>query len=142
MALIHLIYSSAATDADLSTESLEVILEQSRKNNTKADITGILLFENGAFFQVLEGEEETVTSTYDNIEKDPRHDRVTKLISEPIAERAFGEWSMGYPKVSKKELLEIKGLNDFFAQGNSFMELEEGRAKLLLRAFQNGKWRV
>lgn len=142
MALIHCIYSSSATDANLSKESLEEILEQSRLNNAKAGITGMLLYEGGAFFQVLEGEEATIDSIYKKIKKDSRHERVTKLISEPIEERAFGEWSMGYPRVSKKDLSEIGGLNDFFSKGNSFVELEEGRAKILLRAFQKGKWRV
>jgi len=142
MELIHCIYCSAATDEELSTDGLEAILEQSRQNNGKADITGILLFESGAFFQVLEGDKTAVESLYRKIEKDERHQRVTKLISEPIEERAFGEWSMGYPRVTKQDLQEISGLNDFFVQGKSFMDLEEGRAKVLLEAFKDGKWHV
>lgn len=142
MELIHCIYCSATTEEELSAEGLEAILEQSRTNNQKCDVTGILLFESGAFFQVLEGDEAVVDALYRKIEMDPRHQRVTKLISEPIEERAFGEWSMGYPKVSTKDLQEIEGLNDFFARGNSFMDLEEGRAKVLLDAFKKGKWRV
>jgi len=142
MSLIHCIYSSAAADTNLSKEALDEILQQSRTNNAKAGITGMLLYEGGTFFQVLEGEESIVESIYEKIEKDPRHERITKLIVEPIAERAFGEWSMGYPRVSKKDLLDIDGLNDFFSKGNSFVELEEGRAKLLLKAFHKGKWRV
>lgn len=142
MALIHCIYSSAATDENLPKESLEEILEQSRENNARAGITGMLLYEGGSFFQVLEGEDTTVEATYQRIEQDPRHDRVTKLISEPIEDRAFGEWTMGYPRVTKKDLSEIEGLNDFFSRGNSFLQLEEGRAKLLIKAFQKGKWRV
>ncbi|MBB6519827.1 BLUF domain-containing protein [Pseudoteredinibacter isoporae] len=142
MELTHCIYCSATTEEELSAEGLEAILEQSRTNNQKCDVTGILLFESGAFFQVLEGDEAVVDALYRKIEMDPRHQRVTKLISEPIEERAFGEWSMGYPKVSTKDLQEIEGLNDFFARGNSFMDLEEGRAKVLLDAFKKGKWRV
>ncbi len=142
MELIHCIYCSAITEEELSAENLEEILEQSRNNNQKCDVTGILLFESGAFFQVLEGDRAVVEALYRKIEGDPRHQRVTKLISEPIEERAFGEWSMGYPKVTTKELQEIEGLNDFFARGNSFMDLEEGRAKVLLEAFKKGQWRV
>ncbi|WP_415890679.1 BLUF domain-containing protein [Neptuniibacter sp. SY11_33] len=142
MELIHCIYCSAATDSDLTKEALDEILEQSRTNNQKSDITGILLFESGAFFQVLEGDRDAIEKAYLKISRDPRHERVTKLISEPIEERAFGEWSMGYPRVTKKELEEISGLNDFFARGNSFMELEEGRAKVLLQAFKQGQWHL
>jgi len=142
MPLMHCIYSSAATDKNLSKEELENILEQSRQNNSKVDITGMLLYEDGAFFQVLEGEESVVDAVFKKIKKDTRHDRVTKLIVEPIDERAFGEWTMGYPRVSRQELKEIEGLNDFFSQGNSFLELEQGRAKMLLKAFKKGKWRI
>lgn len=142
MPLVHCIYCSSSTDANLSKEDLQEILEQSRKNNQSLDVTGILLFEGGAFFQVIEGEEGVVSSVYRKIEKDKRHQKVTKLIMEEISERAFGLWSMGYPQVSRKELKEIPGLNDFFSQGNSFLELEEGRAKLLIESFKNGKWHV
>jgi len=49
---------------------------------------------------------------------------------------------MGYPRVTKQDLQEISGLNDCFVQGKSFMDLEEGRAKVLLEAFKDGKWHV
>jgi len=142
MNLNHCIYCSSAADENLSKEALDEILEQSRANNAKAEITGMLLFESGAFFQVLEGDGEQIEALYQKIRKDSRHENVTKLIFEPIEERSFGEWSMGYPRLTKKELQEVPGLNDFFSQGNSFMELEEGRAKTLLQAFQKGKWHV
>jgi len=37
--------------------------------------------------------------------------------SRSIEEQDFGEWTMGYPRVSAKELADIPGLNDFFACG-------------------------
>ncbi|BCE02990.1 BLUF domain-containing protein [Marinicellulosiphila megalodicopiae] len=142
MELIHLIYCSAITADELSKQELDVILDQSRINNDQAEITGMLLYDSGSFFQVLEGDQKMVEAVYEKIVKDTRHQNVTKLIMEPIEERAFGHWSMGYPRVTKKELTEIEGLNDFFVSGKSFMQLEQGRAKTLLNAFQQGKWRV
>lgn len=138
--MIHLIYSSA-TAQPLSNEELEEILERSRTNNAVAGLTGMLLYDDGAFFQVLEGDSEAVEALYEKIEQDPRHTRVKKLIAEPIAERDFGEWTMGYPRVSKQDLKDIPGLNDFFTQGRSFLDLEPGRAKMLMAAFRKGKWR-
>jgi len=49
---------------------------------------------------------------------------------------------MGFPKVSSKELAEIPGLNDFFTRGDSYMTLGMGRARTLLEAFKQGRWRV
>jgi hypothetical protein len=50
---------------------------------------------------------------------------------------------MGYPRrISLRELEGIPGLNDFFGRGTSYLELGEGRAKILLAAFKEGRWRT
>lgn len=60
-------------------------------------MTGILLFVDGTFFQVLDSEERVVTSLYARIERDPRHAQAVLLIREPIEERQYCEWTMGFP---------------------------------------------
>ena len=142
MDLVHCIYCSAATNAALTPAELDAILEVSRTNNAKAGITGMLLYQDGSFFQILEGDRAVVAALYDKIGCDKRHARVTKIVLESIEQRAFGEWTMGYPRVSRAQLAEIPGLNDFFTQRNSFMDLGEGRAKTLLAAFSEGRWRA
>jgi hypothetical protein len=102
----------------------------------------MLLYQNGSFLQVLEGDRTIVEHVFAKIETDPRHKRVTKMILESIDERAFGSWSMGYPRVTSKELAAIPGLNDFFRRVSSHMEIGEGRAKTLLAAFKEGQWRA
>ncbi|MEM9601503.1 MAG: BLUF domain-containing protein [Pseudomonadota bacterium] len=140
MDMIQCIYCSKSVDGELTASALDALLEQSRVNNAAIDVTGMLLYESGAFFQVLEGDREVVERLYKRLERDPRHQGVIKLIVEPISERSFGSWSMGYPRVSREELAQIDGMNDFFSQGKSFLELEEGRAKTLLDAFKGGRW--
>jgi hypothetical protein len=142
MDLIQCIYCSAPTKADFSPADLAAVLDQSRDNNAKSGVTGILLFHNRTFFQVLEGDRLVVEALFEKIEKDKRHRRVTKIAVEPIRQRAFADWSMGYPKISTQELETVPGLNDFFARGNSYLELGEGRAKALLGAFKDGQWRL
>jgi len=141
MELVHCIYCSAATNSELPRKDLNALLAEARMKNAALGITGMLLFRDGAFFQVLEGDREAVEAVYARIERDERHIRVTKVILEPIQERAFSEWTMGYSAVSSKELAEIPGLNDFFAKGQSFLSLGKGRAKTLLSAFKEGRWR-
>ena len=92
------------------------------------------------FFQVLEGDRQIVTDLFNKIATDQRHIRVVKIILEPIEERNFGEWTMGYPRISRREIEKLPGFNDFFTGGNTFIDLEPGRAKTLLRAFKDGKW--
>lgn len=141
MGLIHLIYSSAATDSDMSDDVLNNILDESRENNKKNDISGILLFQDGCFFQVLEGDKSIVGQVYESIEQDERHTNVTKIIAEPISFRSFGDWTMGYPTIKKEELNKMEGLNDFFSEGRTFLNLGGGRAKQLLENFKEGRWR-
>jgi len=142
MNLVHCVYCSASTKTPLSPTELESLLEKCRQSNSTADITGILLYQNGSFFQVLEGEHNTVEALFDKISLDNRHHQTKKIIFEPIAARSFAAWTMGFPKITSKELATIPGLSDFFHHGTSYIELGEGRAKSLLAAFKEGKWRA
>jgi uncharacterized membrane protein (DUF373 family) len=111
--MIRLTYASTALK-EWNPEDLLKLLKECRKNNGAKNITGILLYANGTFFQVLEGDEATVNSVYHMIEHDPRHKDVTLIQKEKITERAFPYWSMGFDKIDAKELSNLDGLNDFF----------------------------
>lgn len=142
MNLVHCIYCSASSKGTFSPSELQELLDKCRLNNAKLDVTGILLYKDGSFFQILEGDETVVKNLFETIAKDKRHKRTTKIIVEPIEERSFANWTMGYPKLTTKELAQIPGLNDFYSHGKSYLELGEGRAKALLAAFKEGRWRA
>jgi len=137
---IILVYCSVAI-RPFGSKDIVDLLTLSRKNNEKLGITGMLLYIDETFFQVLEGDEESLHNLYKKIERDDRHTKVVKLIEEQINKRTFSRWSMGYAKATRAELATIPELNDFFMRGSCFNELERGRAKVLLEAFREGKWR-
>jgi len=141
-ALEHLIYASVATETFGAPELAE-LLQKSRASNELHGLTGMLLHSDvdGSFFQVLEGESAAIDQLFQKILLDKRHSHVTLIIREPIPGRAFGEWTMGFASVSQEKLRKIPGLNDFFRKGSSFTELDAGRAKKLLSAFVEGRWR-
>ena len=138
--LVHLIYTSAISPSLDKDEILE-ILKAARTKNAKLGVTGMLLFDEGDFFQILEGDADVVNRLFATIGKDKRHHQVTKVILEPIPERNFSDWTMGYSKIPRTEIETIDGLNDFFTTGKSLHDLDEGRARKLLDAFKEGKWR-
>jgi len=138
--LILLAYSSVGSRRFAQSDLVD-LLSFARKFNESNGLTGMLLYVDGAFFQILEGSTATLHDLYSRIEQDSRHSHVMKLIEIPIEKRTFSEWSMGFAKVTRKDLATIPGLNDFFGHGLSFAELEEGKAKMLLEAFQQGNWR-
>jgi hypothetical protein len=139
--LMHCIYSSRA-GTDIRDAEVQALLASARLKNAALGITGMLLLIEGSFFQVLEGGADSVDRTYDIIARDPRHDRVTQIIREPIAQRHFGEWSMGFAAMGPAEAQRLVGENDFFGSAACLEQINPGRAKKLLVAFGAGRWRT
>ena len=137
--LIHCIYASVATEI-FAEHEIPQLLEKTRTANASRQITGMLLYIEGSFFQVLEGNSEPVDALFRRISADPRHRNVTLIIREPIPERSFGEWTMGFAALGRLEAGELVGQNDFFHQASCLESLNAGRAKKLLAAFRRGRW--
>ena len=86
--LYQIVYTSTATAPFGRTELME-LLKGSVRRNTRAGITGLLLYQSGAFMQALEGEKEALTALFEKISHDPRHHHIIRLIQGPIQERNF-----------------------------------------------------
>ena len=141
MSLIHCIYASRSVRA-LPDTDVHALLEHARQKNAALSITGMLLLIEDSFFQVLEGEADSVDAVYRAIAQDPRHDRVTQIIREPIAQRSFGDWSMGFAALKRADAEQLVGANDFFASAQCLERIQPGRARKLLAAFRAGRWRT
>lgn len=128
----YLVYLSTATEL-FSDETLQSILESSRKNNTKKGITGLLLYHDGAILQVLEGEKAEVNQLYKLLELDYRHQGVIKIMEGNASTPYFKDWSMGFRRVSSKEWSEIEGyLPVSQSQFNrADVQQDEGRDRML-----------
>jgi hypothetical protein len=139
--LIHSIYSSTASST-FKEQEIPSLLAQIRKANETSSITGMLLYIEGSFFQVLEGEPAIIDALIRKIQSDTRHARFTLIIREPILERNFGGWTMGFEAIGSSEASELLGENDFFESASCVARLNPGRAKKLLSAFRDGRWRT
>lgn len=80
----------------MSQEILESILSEARTGNAENDITGMLMYADGIFVQVLEGEQFIIRRLIEKIEQDARHNGLDILLQEPIEERSFSNWEMAY----------------------------------------------
>lgn len=92
----QLLYTSN-TSRDVTQTVLDDILAASRRNNARDGVSGMLLYVDGGFMQVLEGEDEAVGAVYDRIAKDKRHWNAHVLLDRK-APRAFADWSMGFER--------------------------------------------
>ncbi len=139
-ALVHCIYTSVQS-YPLSGPELDRLILHSRACNRRDGITGILLHVKDTFFQILEGPEDAVEALYAKILLDPRHTKVTRIIYEPIPRRFFGDISMTLATLSPAELATMLEEDSPERRAELLHGLDEGRAKRLLRAFTDGRWR-
>ena len=104
----QLIYLSQV-DTALTPAELTAILLQARENNKRRAITGALVYGDGHFMQLLEGEEPVVTALYQRIMQDPRHRGIRKLANKTISKRGFQSWSMAFAEVTSQQLEQLAG---------------------------------
>jgi hypothetical protein len=106
------VYSSVATNAFTESELLE-LLTRSREANSKLGLSGMLLYKNGDFLQVLEGPEQVVRTMIRKIQLDPRHKSILKLLEGDYAERQFPYWYMGFRNLDTEEAKNTPGYTEF-----------------------------
>ena len=71
--LFNLVYCSQIS-AGVENTDVDTIIATSRRRNSVAGITGILVFGDGVFFQWIEGPRAEVTALVKLIETDRRHE--------------------------------------------------------------------
>ena len=114
-----IVYSSVA-NASFSPAELDELLDKSRHNNARRELTGVLVHHKDQFMQVLEGPEDQVEGLLATISADPRHSGVWMLHSERITARRFPNWSMELRRVGADEIPgfpgeEVYSLDQHFA---------------------------
>ena len=129
----YLIYISTAVQA-LSDEELKEILVISQENNSRDGLTGMLLYGEGTFVQLLEGEANALNETYERIKADQRHKNLSKLDEGVTELRLFPDWSMGYKVISPDDMSEINGYVDS-SQAKEWDEREYHPALAFLKSF-------
>jgi hypothetical protein len=110
--MFHTVYASSASQAFTKPDLLE-LLEQARQKNAKLGLTGMLLYKDGNFLQVLEAEKEAVTDLVATIERDRRHKGVSVLLRGTSEERLFPDWTMGFRDLSDRSAAKTPGYSDF-----------------------------
>ena len=141
MPLVKIVYVSAATQP-FTPAALRDLLSKARTFNRSVGVSGLLLYHERSFFQILEGQEKDVTPLFERIGRDPRHNRVLLLSKQKAGERNFGDWSMGFVDVGATAAT-LPGFLKLLEAKSSFMDLQ-GDAKLVSRlidGFQEGRWR-
>jgi hypothetical protein len=93
--VFQLIYTSAATQ-EFWPDDLFALVEKCRSKNAPRGLTGMLLFHQGQFLQLLEGPESAVRDCFNMVQRDPRHASIEILMTGTRADRDFPGWTMGF----------------------------------------------
>lgn len=101
--LYRLIYTSFRRQ-ECDDHEIQKILDACKKNNPGRNVTGVLLHSDSRFIQYMEGARGDVKELYEHIKTDPRHTAVNQRNFEPIEERVFPSWEMGYKDLSSGEV--------------------------------------
>ncbi|MEO9490801.1 MAG: BLUF domain-containing protein [Marinomonas sp.] len=88
-----LAYTSEAA-AGIDGSDVFQIVAQSARNNAENQVTGILLFRSGKFFQIVEGPRDALDGLMLKLERDNRHSKIKVLGRTVTKERIFPAWNM------------------------------------------------
>lgn len=138
--LYHLGYVSTQT-RPLLKDDLKTLVRVAAERNQSLNITGLLLHREDSFFQVLEGQADSVREVFASIQGDSRHHRIKVLFEGPTEMREFADWRMGFMELDGVNMQELPGLSDYLSnQTDPRLLLEElsetKRLILLFRAMQ------
>lgn len=102
----HIFYRSQATYFPTQGQ-LQDILDWSRSYNAQHDITGLLLYSDGRFTQVIEGAEADIHALFSNIQQDLRHQHVFVISEGPAPYRWFADWRMAFGQIEPVEFNQL-----------------------------------
>lgn len=103
--MYSIVYVSRASGT-MGPGELEALVATSRTNNVASAVTGLLVYCDGHFLQVLEGERDVVENLFERIGADDRHDDVRVVGGRDVDGRAFPSWTMGFERVDSMTLVE------------------------------------
>ena len=136
--IIQLIYTSSA-NVSFTGQQLAQLLAHARMHNHSLGISGMLVYDDGFFIQVLEGPQDAVDALYQTIGKDRRHGQIRLLLRTQIQSKEFRQWSMGFADTS----ILPQNLVGFVPYKTLQQTITDtSRAKKLVQMFQDGRWRL
>jgi hypothetical protein len=100
MCIRQIVYVSSGA-REYSSEEVEKITDTGSRNNAQNDLTGVLLYYDGNFMQLLEGPADAVAETYERIVADTRHTGILPLQDSMVEERSFPDYRMGFRSIAK-----------------------------------------
>ncbi len=138
----QIVWVSAAV-RPFSPDDLVRLLSRSRASNEARGVTGMLLYHQGTFLQLMEGPPEEVAFVFEHrILRDSRHTDVTVLLNRIAPERSFPDFSMGFVDTSERRMQSLPGFREYRHTTPGFLHLKGDHHLLeqIIASFHEGSW--
>ena len=129
--MYQLLYVSSASNW-MSDDKLDSLLVNAKANNHNLDVTGMLVYHDGSFIQILEGEKDQVESLFNKISKDARHNNIILIDEKNIDMRSFSSWDMAFRKLTKSDLEKFPSVSSLI---NNSTQEKTGKLTDIVEAF-------
>jgi len=101
----------SVTKDNVSEEKIDEMLDSLVKKNAAINISGIIIYNNNNFLQIIEGKDIIINILYNKIKKGPRHHHIIKLIDCPIEQTIFEEYKTSFTLIKNSE--EMNNLTEY-----------------------------
>lgn len=101
-----LVYVSVATLLP-RPRTVDTIVATARRVNPQLGLTGMLLWSDNRFAQLLEGPPDSLDLMYGRLLADPRHHDLNLLSRWTIPNRLFPDWTMGSRRLDPRQAWEL-----------------------------------
>ncbi|PHQ29279.1 BLUF domain-containing protein [Leeuwenhoekiella nanhaiensis] len=106
----YLIYLSDSSNST-TPNAIQDILDNVADWNKELDISGFLVYRDGNFLQLLEGNKNEVLALFSKIKNDKRHKNVTQILEDESENRIFSDYESGF--LVPKNKLVLDKLNNY-----------------------------
>ncbi len=126
----------SSVNPNLTEADIQEILKYTSNWNNDHDITGILLYSDGNFFQVLEGEKELLKSLLSRIVKDERHNNVMVIFQKEVSQTKFDDYQSDF--ISLDSRFQSKNIELYFSQIDKLNPKIQSSVRYILNNFAEG----
>lgn len=136
--VLHSVLYVSTAQVLFTPPRMEELLAKARASNARHQVTGLLLFRDGAIMQFLEGPEGAVAGLFRRIRADDRHFAVVTISEGAAPRRRFPDCPMGFRNLRDRAVRRLPGFEEFEDTMLSIVEFgqEPDRAMQLLRLFE------
>lgn len=125
-------YVSTA-NTGLEKPDVQNLLDYTSNFNNAHDVRGVLLYSEGNFFEILEGDKKFVLELFDQIQKDTRHQNIIQVLGKELKQGAFDGFKAEIVTESNKYDYEL--VKEYMEQVEGLDAQTQGVVKQMLEVF-------